>query len=75
MNSKEFKEFLNSHGLEYSFNELNKLDNNTNDNKLVEHINKLHKLIFTEISKNGISNQFLYDLRKEINEYELKKVI
>lgn len=40
--------------------------------KIKKHVNAMHKLIFTEIAKNGVSNKFLLDLKQQINKFQLE---
>lgn len=72
LTSDNFQQFLNSHDL--NFNDDISNQHNSSDIILMEdHINKLHTIIFQEISKNGISSEFLLKLKKEINSYSLNK--
>lgn len=38
--------------------------------KIKEHVNAMHKIIFAEIAKNGLSNNFLIDLKHQINSFQ-----
>jgi hypothetical protein len=41
--------------------------------KIKKHVNAIHKIIFAEIAKNGVSNKFLLDLKHQINKFQYEK--
>jgi len=73
LNNEDFKSFLTQNNLNFdNFNQDPDLQDEDKQQILLTHIENLHNLIFKEISKKGIANQFLFDLRKEINNFNSK---
>lgn len=70
----EFNNFLKQNNLEFlDFLEKNTKDIKKDDDKvLIDHIYNLHLIILDEIKKKGINNKFLYELKREITNYNKK---
>lgn len=69
---EDFKSFLTKNNLNFDEDSDIKYKDKDKQKMLLTHIENLHTLIFKEISKKGIANQFLFDLRKEINNFNSK---
>ena len=70
LNNEDFKNFLTKNNL--NFDQDPDLPDEDKQKLLLTHIINLHNLIFKEISKKGIANELLFDLRKEINNFNSK---
>lgn len=67
--NQEFENFLATHNLNIESNDNLSRELEIDNKLLLTHIENLHQIIFQEISKKGINNKFLFDLRKEINKF------
>ena len=67
--NQEFEKFLTDNDLNTDSKDDLFSEVESYNKLLLTHIENLHKIIFQEISKKGINNKLLFDLRKEINKF------